>query len=111
MISRPAKRVTAKPKRTATSGSGGGAGAAVPARRAKPAATTLTPRVLRLTQSRFPASSRTKTNPTRMNPKSSPARFAPIRRQAVNGANRAGLLFGFILVGYVFVRDDAGNRD
>src|SRR3981081_103800 len=78
---------TAKPKRTATSASGDDGGEAVPARRAKPAATTLTPRVLRLTRSRFPASSRTKTNPTRMSPKSSPARFAPTSRQAASGGH------------------------
>ena len=37
--------------------------------------------------------------------------WPPLAACRLIGANRAGLLFGFILVGFVFVGDDAGNRD
>ena len=80
------EEAAAKPMPRVTSASGGGGGVAVPASRAKaaPRATAPTPRALRRTRLRSQALPM-KPKVTKTNPRSSPARLAPIRRRTASG--------------------------
>ena len=88
---RLARKLAAKPMPRVTSASDGGGGAAVPANRVKaapaPAATAPTPRALRRTRLRSQALPM-KPKATKINPRNSPARLAPIRRRTASGGPR-----------------------